>query len=444
MTLPYSFLCFAGGYCPHNNISRVLAKLQFAAPNVLASDGDLCYTIQTIPVLEEIMTKLLLRLFVKGHKTPDRPEVRSRVGMLSGAVGIVCNALLCVLKLIVGALSGSVAITADAMNNLSDAASSIVTLVGFRLAQQPADEDHPYGHARYEYLSGLAVAGMILVIGFELGKTSVEKILNPTDVLFSVPVCIVLVGSILVKLWLFLFNRYLGKMVNSQALLATAADSRNDTVSTLAVLVALIVGTVFHLRIDGIMGLAVAAFILYSGVNMAKETISPLLGENASPELRQQIVELVNACPEVLGYHDLMVHDYGPGQRFASMHVEMDQQADPLVCHELIDNLERACLRSYNVHLVLHYDPVVTGDAQLDRMRTVVLELLQQQDARITIHDFRMVQGKGHTNLIFDMALPADLMGKHKAIKAKLDADLQNLNEGTYYTVVTFDLATFN
>ena len=444
MTLPYSFLCFAGGYCPHNNISRVLAKLQFAAPNVLASDGDLCYTIQTIPVLEEIMTKLLLRLFVKGHKTPDRPEVRSRVGMLSGAVGIVCNALLCVLKLIVGALSGSVAITADAMNNLSDAASSIVTLVGFRLAQQPADEDHPYGHARYEYLSGLAVAGMILVIGFELGKTSVEKILNPTDVLFSVPVCIVLMGSILVKLWLFLFNRYLGKMVNSQALLATAADSRNDTVSTLAVLVALIVGTVFHLRIDGIMGLAVAAFILYSGVNMAKETISPLLGENASPELRQQIVELVNACPEVLGYHDLMVHDYGPGQRFASMHVEMDQQADPLVCHELIDNLERACLRSYNVHLVLHYDPVVTGDAQLDRMRTVVLELLQQQDERITIHDFRMVQGKGHTNLIFDMALPADLMGKHKAIKAKLDADLQNLNEGTYYTVVTFDLATFN
>ena len=444
MTLPYSFLCFAGGYCPHNNISRVLAKLQFAAPNVLASDGDLCYTIQTIPVLEEIMTKLLLRLFVKGHKTPDRPEVRSRVGMLSGAVGIVCNALLCVLKLIVGVLSGSVAITADAMNNLSDAASSIVTLVGFRLAQQPADEDHPYGHARYEYLSGLAVAGMILVIGFELGKTSVEKILNPTDVLFSVPVCIVLVGSILVKLWLFLFNRYLGKMVNSLALLATAADSRNDTVSTLAVLVALIVGTVFHLRIDGIMGLAVAAFILYSGVNMAKETISPLLGENASPQLRQQIVELVNACPEVLGYHDLMVHDYGPGQRFASMHVEMDQQADPLVCHELIDNLERACLRSYNVHLVLHYDPVVTGDAQLDRMRTVVLELLQQQDERITIHDFRMVQGKGHTNLIFDMALPADLMGKHKAIKAKLDADLQNLNEGTYYTVVTFDLATFN
>ena len=390
------------------------------------------------------MTKLLLRLFVKEYTAPQRPEVRSRVGMLSGTVGIVCNVLLCVLKLIVGVISGSVAITADAMNNLSDAASSIVTLVGFRLAQQPADEDHPYGHARYEYLSGLAVAGMILVIGFELGKTSIEKILHPTDVLFSLPVCIVLVGSILVKLWLFLFNRYLGNLVGSQALLATAADSRNDTLSTLAVLAAGIIGTVFHLRIDGVMGLAVAAFILYSGVNMAKETISPLLGENASPQLRQQIISLIEECPEVLGYHDLMVHDYGPGQRFATMHVEMDQQADPLVCHELIDNLERACLRSYNVHLVLHYDPVVTGDTQMERLRSLVLELLQQQDGRISIHDFRMVRGKGHTNLIFDVALPADLMGKQKQIKAQLDADLQGLNEGTYYTVVTFDLATFN
>ena len=390
------------------------------------------------------MTKLLLRLFIKGEGKAADPHTRSKVGMLSGGVGIICNALLCVLKLIVGTISGSVAITADAMNNLSDATSSIVTLVGFKLAQLPADEDHPYGHARYEYLSGLAVAAMIVVIGFELAKTSVEKILDPTEVLFSLPVCIVLVGSILVKLWMFLFNRHLGKLVNSQALLATAADSRNDTVSTGAVLIAGVVSTVFGWKIDGVMGLAVAVFILYSGANMARETISPLLGEKTSPELRQQIVELINACPEVLGYHDLMVHDYGPGQRFATMHVEMDQQADPLVCHELIDNLERACLRSYNVHLVLHYDPVVTGDAQLERMRGIVLELLQKQDGRISIHDFRMVRGKGHTNLIFDIALPADLMAKQKQIKGKLDEELQALGEGTYYTVVTFDLATFN
>ena len=390
------------------------------------------------------MTKLLLRLFVRGNKNTKDPHVRSKIGMLSGGVGIACNVLLCIMKLIVGTISGSVAITADAMNNLSDATSSIVTLVGFKLAQQPADEDHPYGHARYEYLSGLAVAAMIVVIGFELAKTSIEKIVHPTEVLFSLPVCIVLVGSIAAKLWLFVFNRYLGNLVNSQTLLATAADSRNDTVSTGAVLIAGVVSTILGWKIDGIMGLAVAAFILYSGVNLAKETISPLLGEKASDELREQIVSLVGGCPEVLGYHDLMVHDYGPGQRFASMHVEMDQQADPLVCHELIDNLERACLRSYNVHLVLHYDPVVTGDPELDRLRGVVQQLLQQQDERISIHDFRMVCGKGHTNLIFDIALPVELMPKQKQVKGTLDEALNALGETTYYTVVTFDMAVFN
>ena len=390
------------------------------------------------------MTKLLLRLFVRESKNTKDPNVRAKIGMLSGGVGIACNVLLCVMKLIVGTISGSVAITADAMNNLSDATSSIVTLVGFKLAQQPADEDHPYGHARYEYLSGLAVAAMIVVIGFELAKTSIEKIMNPTEVLFSLPVCIVLVGSIGAKLWLFVFNRYLGNLVNSQTLLATAADSRNDTVSTGAVLVAGVVSSILGWKIDGIMGLAVAAFILYSGVNLAKETISPLLGENASPELREQIVTLVGTCPEVLGYHDLMVHDYGPGQRFASMHVEMDQQADPLVCHELIDNLERACLRSYNVHLVLHYDPAVTGDPELERLRGVVQQLLLQQDERISIHDFRMVCGKGHTNLIFDIALPMELMPKQKQVKGTLDEALNALGETTYYTVVTFDMAAFN
>ena len=390
------------------------------------------------------MTKLLLRLFVRESKNTKDPNVRAKIGMLSGGVGIACNVLLCVMKLIVGTISGSVAITADAMNNLSDATSSIVTLVGFKLAQQPADEDHPYGHARYEYLSGLAVAAMIVVIGFELAKTSIEKIMNPTEVLFSLPVCIVLVGSIGAKLWLFVFNRYLGNLVSSQTLLATAADSRNDTVSTGAVLVAGVVSSILGWKIDGIMGLAVAAFILYSGVNLAKETISPLLGENASPELREQIVTLVGTCPEVLGYHDLMVHDYGPGQRFASMHVEMDQQADPLVCHELIDNLERACLRSYNVHLVLHYDPVVTGDPELERLRGVVQQLLLQQDERISIHDFRMVCGKGHTNLIFDIALPMELMPKQKQVKGTLDEALNALGETTYYTVVTFDMAAFN
>ena len=386
------------------------------------------------------MTKLLLRIFVKNHQDPTQPQVRGAIGKLSGTVGIVCNLLLFVFKLVVGTISGAVSITADAMNNLSDASSAVVTLIGFKLAEKPADADHPYGHARYEYLSGLAVAGLIVVIGFELAKTSVEKILHPAEVIFSLPVCIVLVGSILVKLWMGLFNRRLGKMVNSTALLATAADSRNDAITTTAVLLAGILGTAFGWKIDGWMGLAVALFILYSGAMLAKETISPLLGENASPELRQQIAELVSSVPEVLGYHDLMVHDYGPGQRFASMHVEMDQSADPLSCHELIDNLERACLQQLKVNLIIHYDPVVIGDAEMDRMRQVVQTLLGQQDERISIHDFRMVRGQGHSNLIFDVALPPELMQHQQAVKRRLDEELAENEPGTYYTVITFDM----
>ena len=386
------------------------------------------------------MTKLLLRLFVKNHHDPAQPKVRSDIGKLSGTVGILCNILLCAFKLVVGIISGAVSITADAMNNLSDATSAVVTLIGFKLAEKPADADHPYGHARYEYLSGLAVAGLIVVIGFELAKSSVEKILHPAEVVFSVPVCIVLVLSVLLKLWMCLFNRRLGKMVNSTALLATATDSRNDAISTTAVLLAGVLGTTFGWKIDGWMGLLVALFILYSGAMLAKETISPLLGENASPELRQQIAELVGSVPEVLGYHDLMVHDYGPGQRFASMHVEMDQSADPLTCHELIDNLERACQQQLKVNLIIHYDPVVTGDAEMDRMRQVVQQLLQRQDARIRIHDFRMVRGQGHSNLIFDVELPPELMSRQQAIKQQLDKDIAECERGTYYTVITFDM----
>ena len=312
------------------------------------------------------MTKLLLRLFVKDYEKSESAPVRTAVGKLSGFVGILCNLLLFAGKLAVGILSGAVSITADAMNNLSDAASSVVTLIGFRLAERPADEDHPYGHARYEYLSGLAVAALIVVIGFELAKTSVEKILHPTAVEFTLPTVLVLLGSIGVKLWLSFFNKRLGKHIDSQTLMATAADSRNDVISTGAVLAAGIVELLTSWQIDGFVGLAVALFILYSGVTLAKETISPLLGETASPELRKLIEETVESCPLVLGYHDLMVHDYGPGQRFASLHVEMDQQEDPLLCHELIDNMERACLQLHNIHLVIHYDPVVVGDPETD------------------------------------------------------------------------------
>ena len=390
------------------------------------------------------MTKLLLRLFVKNSENTASPAVRGAVGKLSGIVGIVCNLLLFILKLLVGTLSGSVSITADAMNNLSDAASAIVTLIGFKLAEKPADEDHPYGHARYEYLSGLAVAALIIVIGFELARTSVEKIINPAAVEFSLPVVIVLAGSILVKLWLSLFNRTLGKKIGSQTLLATSADSRNDVIATAAVLLAAVTEALTSWKVDGFMGLGVAIFILYSGVQLARETISPLLGETASPELRQLILEILESQERVLGYHDLMVHDYGPGQRFASLHVEMDQREDPLLCHEIIDNIERVCLQQHNIHLVIHYDPVAVGDTELDSMREYVIRTLQEQDSRLNLHDFRMVKGRGHTNLIFDVALPNDLKGREKAIKQAVDGALEALDREKFYTVITFDPEAFN
>ena len=391
------------------------------------------------------MTKLLLKLFVKNYNQAEDPVVRAKTGRLSGIVGIVANAVLCTLKLLIGAISGSVSITADAMNNLTDAASSIVTLIGFKLAERPADEDHPYGHARYEYLSGLAVAALVLVIGFELAKTSLEKIFHPASVVFSIPLVIVLVGSVLVKLWLSLFNSTLGKHINSGALLATAADSRNDVVATLAVLAAALVEKFTGYRVDGYMGLAVAVFIFYSAIGLAKETISPLLGESASPELTALIAELMRSEPRVLGFHDLMVHDYGPGQRFGSLHVEMDQREDPLSCHELIDDLERLCLEKYNIHLVIHYDPVVVGDPEQDSLRETIFGALQGIDARLSLHDFRMVRGSNHTNLIFDITLPADLSGREREIGKTIDAALADRNDDMkYYTVVTFDAEAFN
>ena len=369
---------------------------------------------------------------------------RGTAGRLAGTVGIVANAVLFAMKLVVGTLAGSVSITADALNNLSDASSSVVTLLGFKLAEKPADADHPYGHARYEYLSGLAVAAMILFIGFELAKSSVEKILNPQAVDFTWITGGVLLVSMGIKLWLSLFNRRLGRKIQSETLLATAADSRNDVIATGAVLLSGLVERFTGARIDGFMGLAVAIFILYSGIGLARDTISPLLGEAAGPELREQILDQIRSEPRVLGYHDLMVHDYGPGRRFASVHVEMDRREDPLVCHELIDDLERECYESHGIHLVIHYDPVITDDPELDRAKEMVGHALRSIDSRLSLHDFRMVQGSGHTNLIFDVALPEDLMSRKGEIKTRLDQSLNRDAQCTYFTVITFDPAAFN
>lgn len=389
------------------------------------------------------MTNLLLHLFVKDADNTENPKVRAAIGTLSGLVGIVCNLLLFTFKLLVGTLTCSVSITADAMNNLSDASGSIVTFIGFRVADKPADEHHPYGHARAEYLSGLGVAALILVIGIELVKTSVKKIFAPTPVEFTAVAAVVLLASIAVKFWMNLFNRGLAKRIDSTALMATAADSRNDCIATFAVLIAAIVEKVTHIPVDGWIGLGVALFILYSGLNLAKDTISPLLGENADTELREKIVDYIVAQPKVLGYHDLMVHDYGPGQRFASLHVEMDCREDPMDCHELIDDMERECLRSHNVHLVIHYDPVVIDDPVLTALKAKVQCLLQAKDSRLSLHDFRMVPGKRHMNLVFDVALPRDMKDQAEALRSWVEDTLNAEGDMVYHVIITFDVADF-
>ena len=370
------------------------------------------------------MTNILLRLFIKNCDDTQNPAVRSSIGKLAGLTGIVCNCLLTVLKLVIGLLVGSMAIIADGVNNLSDAASSLTTLLGFRMAQRPADKQHPYGHARYEYLSGLAVAALILLIGAELVKSSIAKIINPEPIDISAATIALLAASVAVKLWMSGFYKTLGKKINSTALYATSVDSRNDVISTCAVLLGCLVNYLFGLNIDGYVGLAVAIFILYSSVGIAKDTISPLLGQQADDELVDKITELVLSHEKVLGVHDLLVHDYGPGRCYASAHVELSADEDPMACHDIIDDIECDVLEKMNVHFVIHYDPVVQNDAEQNEMRRTVGEIIRELNPAFSIHDFRIVRGSAQSKLVFDLGVPYSMIEKKKEIKERIVAAL--------------------
>lgn len=389
------------------------------------------------------MTEFLVRRLVRGAQNIEDPAVREAYGRLAGIVGVVCNVLLFVGKFLLGTLTGSVAITADAVNNLSDASSSIVTLIGFRLAARPADDGHPFGHHRIEYLAGLAVAAMILLIGAELVKTSIGKILHPANVECTAATILVLLASILVKLWLAHFNRTLGKKIGSPALMATAADSRNDVITTAAVLLCAALSVATGLRLDGYVGLLVALFILWSGVSIAKDTIDPLLGAAPDESLVQAIASEIRGYDGILGLHDLMVHDYGPGRRFASAHAEVDYRMDILDAHELLDDIERDVRAKLRVDLVLHCDPIVTDDAERNALRGRVLEYLTEQDERLTIHDFRVVRGSGHTNVIFDLVVPFDLEAKAGELKRGLEQAL-SADGKRYHAIITIDTEAFN
>ncbi len=391
--------------------------MNYAAPG----DPEAAYTHVANPENEVMLLgESLWKRLVKDHNNTSDPAVRAAYGRLAGIVGIGCNLLLFVAKLVTGLLSGSVSVTADAVNNLSDASSSVVTFVGFRMAARPADKEHPYGHARMEYFSGLIVALIILVIGVELAKTSIGKILRPEAVEFSWVLAVVLGLSVLVKLGMMCFYRSGGKRIGSATLRAAAADSRNDVITTLAVLISCIVGEVTGLRIDGYMGLLVALFILWSGVLIARDTLDPLLGAAPDEHLVENISGDLLEHPSVLGIHDLLIHDYGPGRQFASVHAEIDCRMDVLEAHEILDWLERQCMEKYRVLLTIHYDPVDTDDETLNHMRRVVETAAADIDPRLSIHDVRLSRGSRRKKLVFDVAVPFDMMERREEIRACL------------------------
>lgn len=382
----------------------------------------------------------LVRLFIKDCDNVTDPAVRERYGILSGAVGIALNLLLSAGKLFAGLMTGSISITADAFNNLSDAGSSVVTLVGFKLAGQKADDGHPFGHGRMEYLAGLLVSLMILLVGVELGRSSIGKILHPEAVDFSLVSTGILAASILVKLWMGQFNRGLGRKIGSAAMAATAADSLSDAVATAAVLAGTLVNRFAHVNIDGWVGLAVAVFILRSGWGAAKDTINPLLGESPDPELVKQLRELVLSHPQVVGMHDLIIHDYGPGRRLCSFHAEVPQDADILDAHDAIDHIEREIKEKFGIETTVHMDPIATADEKINQLRRQVADLARVVEPEMTIHDFRVVRGPTHTNVIFDAVVPHKCRLTDEEVLQRLRRAVSALDP-TYQAVIQIDRA---
>lgn len=374
----------------------------------------------------------LVRLFIKDCDNVTDPAVRERYGILSGAVGIVLNLLLSAGKLFAGLMTGSISITADAFNNLSDAGSSVVTLVGFKLAGQKADDGHPFGHGRIEYLAGLLVSLLILMVGVELGKTSIEKIIQPEEVAFSILSVGILVCSILIKLWMSLFNRKLGKRIHSAAMQATATDSLSDVVATSAVLAGTLIGHFAHVSIDGWIGVVVAVFILRAGWGAAKDTLNPLLGTAPDPELVKAIQQLVLSHEQVVGMHDLVIHDYGPGRRMCSFHAEVPEGDDIMEAHDAIDHIEREIQEKFGIETTAHMDPIATGDSEVARLREQVSELVREIDPDMSIHDFRLTRGPRHSNLIFDVVVPHRCRLSDEEIRRRITEAAERVVPGCY------------
>ena len=385
------------------------------------------------------MISILSRIFIKNHADTSDPGVRRAYGVLCGAVGIFLNVLLFAAKYLAGTLTGSIAIVADAFNNLSDAGSSIITLLGFKLAAKKPDRDHPYGHGRFECIAGLVVSFVILMMGFDLAKSSVTKIFHPEAVDFSILSICILTGSILVKLYMSLYNRSVGKRINSAAVLATATDSLSDVCATSMVLAATLIARFTGLNIDGWAGAIVSLVILWAGYNAAKDTIDPLLGQAPDPEFVQRIADIVNRYPEVVGIHDLAVHDYGAGRVMISLHAEVPSSGDIMALHDVIDTIERDLQDELNCSAVIHMDPISTDDALITSTRELLKNRIHEAiSPDVSIHDFRMVPGPTHTNVIFDAVVPYEFPQSDEQVREEISKLVRAL-EGDYFAVVTID-----
>jgi len=385
------------------------------------------------------MNELLFKTFIKNHEDVKSPAVRDAYGKLAGAVGILSNVVLCLAKVIVGLISGSIAIIADGINNLADASSAVITLLGFKLASMPEDEDHPYGHARYEYLTGMLVSVIIILVGFELAKSSLDKILNPSPLEFSWITVLVLVIAIVIKIWQAMFNISAGKKINSLTLLATGADSRNDVISTSVVLLSLLVGHFANIQIDGIMGMLVALFIIWSGIGLVKETVSPLLGEAPDPELVEEIGKIATSYEGVLGIHDLVVHNYGPGKIFASIHIEVDAAVDVMVSHDLVDNIEHRLGHDLGIIITAHLDPVNVNDPNRAPLSDIIGRKIAEMEHVLSFHDLRIVPGPTHTNVIFDVVVDQEFKMSEHQLQAEFDALIKKEYNENFFVVIDID-----
>ena len=384
------------------------------------------------------MTNFLIRIFIKQPDDTDSPKTRAAYGALSSFVGIFCNIILFIAKYIVGTLSNSISIISDAFNNLSDSASCIITLFGYKISSKPADKDHPFGHGRMEYLTSLIISAIIVFVGLELFKGSLQKLLNPEEVKFSIAALVSLIISIGIKLWLSLFNTTLGKKINSVVMLATAKDSRNDVITTISALIALVFSIFSDLLLDALMGIFVSLFILKSGYEIIKDTVDELLGKPASPETTSKLYSMILKNEKIIGVHDMIVHSYGPSCTIASCHVEVKATENFVAVHELVDKIERDVLNEMNILLTIHMDPIDTDDENVQECKNMILEIIGNIDNALHIHDFRIVSGEMHTNLIFDLVVPYKTKYSSDEIKAMIDDRLSKFDH-RYFTVITFD-----